>query len=337
MNKKDRSQASGNKTHQSSRSWEVSDAEPDSSLGCVLGSAVGDALGAPFEFLSPGAFSERFPWDNSDNEMIGNSLWEPGEFTDDTQMAILETLAFLDAGNLEEALPLAFAKFASWSQSGPKDIGISTSDVLCDPDYRTAASDYFEENPHAAAGNGGLMRASFIAARGSFGSHSDSVEMARKFSALTHGDPSASEGRALWHSLIFAAVRGEEDVFGEPLDWALDELEEEHRELYADMLSPHPPTRLPNGTVWGCMRDAAQALRRSDSFEDCMRIACDSGDDVDTVAAVAGSLAGAVYGVHDIPERWLEALNGEVLGEFYDADALIDLHDKVLAVPRPEN
>lgn len=58
-------------------------------LGAVLGSAVGDALGAPFEFGPEGAFSARFPVPGQGGEMCGGGGWDPGEATDDTQMAVL--------------------------------------------------------------------------------------------------------------------------------------------------------------------------------------------------------------------------------------------------------
>ena len=300
-------------------------------LGCVVGSAVGDALGAPFEFGPAGAFSERFPTGHSENEMIGNELWEPGEFTDDTQMAILEALAFLETGDLDAALPVAFDKFVEWKNSGPKDVGISTSAVLSNPHgFPTASTEYFYQNPGGAAGNGSLMRASFIASRWSFSNYTGTAEVARKFSAVTHGDPAAGEGRAVLQSLIRWAVHDNEDIFAKPLDWTIDYLLEDHQELYRSMLSPSPPLDLPNGTVWGCLRDAALAVRQTETFEDCMRMACDVGDDVDTVGAVAGALAGAIYGLAAIPERWLERLHGDVLGVTYDADALVHLANRML-------
>ncbi len=62
-----------------------------------------------------------------------------------------------------------------------------------------------------------------------------------------------------------------------------------------------------------------------------MRAACDVGGDVDTVAAVAGGLAGSLYGLSGIPERWLERLNGVVLGERYDVARLVSLAKAVLS------
>ncbi|MFD4810832.1 ADP-ribosylglycohydrolase family protein, partial [Streptomyces sp. NPDC058418] len=61
----------------------------DRAVGAVVGSAVGDALGAPFEFGPEGAFSARFPRPGGGGEMCGGGGWDPGEATDDTQMAVL--------------------------------------------------------------------------------------------------------------------------------------------------------------------------------------------------------------------------------------------------------
>ncbi|MBA2944276.1 ADP-ribosylglycohydrolase family protein [Streptomyces himalayensis] len=67
------------------------------SAGAVVGSAVGDALGGPFEFGPRGAFSARFPTPGAGGEMSGGGGWDPGEATDDTQMAVLARTA-IDLG-----------------------------------------------------------------------------------------------------------------------------------------------------------------------------------------------------------------------------------------------
>ena len=77
--------------------------DPDRAVGCVVGSAVGDALGAPFEFGPEGAFSARFPRPGQGGEMCGGGGWEPGEATDDTQMAVLVGESLLEHGGLEPA------------------------------------------------------------------------------------------------------------------------------------------------------------------------------------------------------------------------------------------
>ncbi|MER6630393.1 ADP-ribosylglycohydrolase family protein [Streptomyces sp. NPDC000987] len=97
-------------------------------VGAVVGSAVGDALGGPFEFGPRGAFSARFPIPGAGGEMCGGGGWDPGEATDDTQMTVLVAESLLERGGLD--LPDIFARFQRWAAAEPKDIGLQTEDVL---------------------------------------------------------------------------------------------------------------------------------------------------------------------------------------------------------------
>src|ERR1044071_2627517 len=90
--------------------------------GAIVGSAVGDALGAPFEFGPAGAFSAS----GVENEMRGGGGWDPGEATDDTQMAIHVAESLLERGGLDPEH--VFARFRRWAADDPKDIGLQTED-----------------------------------------------------------------------------------------------------------------------------------------------------------------------------------------------------------------
>jgi ADP-ribosylglycohydrolase len=257
--------------------------------------------------------------------MIGSPLWEPGEFTDDTQMAILEAESLVACAGIDDAD--LFDRFRRWAASGPKDVGIMTSTVLSHHDPAQAAAAFYAANPDGAAGNGSLMRAGFAAARWMFGYSSGTGEVARRLSRVTHADPAAQEGRALFHILCQKLFfTGEWPSDTEPL---ITCLHPDHREHYRALIGDDPPMVLGNGTVWGCLRDAVRAVRHSDDFEGAMRNALDVGNDVDTVAAVAGGLAGVLYGLDDIPRRWTESLHGTVLGRTYRTPDLLDLYDRL--------
>lgn len=101
-------------------------------VGAVLGSAVGDALDAPFEFDPEGAFSARFPAPGDGGEMCGGGGWDPGEATDDTQMAVLVAESLLECDGLQ--LPDMFGRFRVWAAADPKDIGLQTEAVLSSGD-----------------------------------------------------------------------------------------------------------------------------------------------------------------------------------------------------------
>ncbi|MFD5554309.1 ADP-ribosylglycohydrolase family protein [Streptomyces sp. NPDC127068] len=277
-------------------------------VGVVVGSAVGDALGAPFEFGPPGAFSARFPDPGGGGEMCGGGGWEPGEATDDTQMAVLVADSLRERGGLD--LPDVFARFQRWAAAEPKDIGLQTEDVLTNGlPWDRAAAHHFRVN-HRAAGNGSLMRASTSAVRFAAAGRAVTTDAARRLAALTHGDPAAWEGTAVFHELVRSALSG-----ADPLDALPDALalvHPDHRERYATVLAPdwHPDRATEfNGAVWPCLGSAVWALRATDSFEGAVRAAIDLGGDTDTVAAVTGGLAGARYGPAAIPARWTDPLH----------------------------
>ncbi|QFQ97856.1 ADP-ribosylglycohydrolase family protein [Streptomyces phaeolivaceus] len=282
--------------------------DPQRALGAILGSAVGDALGAPFEFGPEGAFSARFPGTGHGGEMCGGGGWDPGEATDDTQMAVLVGESLVEHERLQ--LPDVFARFQRWAAAGPKDIGIQTEDVLTSgDDWDLAAAIHFQVNLRAA-GNGALMRAATSAVYFAKDGRARSMDAARHLSALTHGDPAAWEGTAVFHELVRVALTG-----GDPLT-ALPEtlaaLHPDHRPRYDTVLAPdwHPDDATEfNGAVWPCLGSAVWAVRTTDDYEGAVRAAVDLGGDTDTVAAVTGGLAGAVYGAAAIPERWLEPLH----------------------------
>lgn len=100
-------------------------------IGAVLGSAVGDALGAPFEFGPAGQYSARFPEPvlGGIGEMVGGGGfgWAPGEFTDDTQMAIVQAESILAHSGVDGAD--LFERFRVWA-SRAADVGVQTSAVL---------------------------------------------------------------------------------------------------------------------------------------------------------------------------------------------------------------
>ncbi|MEV8422985.1 ADP-ribosylglycohydrolase family protein [Streptomyces niveus] len=281
-------------------------ARTDRVLGAVVGSAVGDALGAPFEFGPAGVHTARFP--DGVGEMCGGGGWDPGEATDDTQMAVLIGESLLERGGLE--LPDIFGRFRRWAEADPKDIGLQTEQVLLSGDpWDLAAAIHFQRSGRAA-GNGSLMRAATPAVHFAAAGRDATMAAARRIAALTHGDAAAWEGTAVLHELIRVALDGADPVAAVPD--ALRHVHEDHRPRWATVLAPgwHPDDATEfNGAVWPCLGSALWALRTTGSFEASLAAAIDLGGDTDTVAAVTGALAGAVYGFATIPQRWTDPLH----------------------------
>ncbi|MEU1538530.1 ADP-ribosylglycohydrolase family protein [Actinacidiphila glaucinigra] len=278
--------------------------------GAIVGSAVGDALGAPFEFGPEGAFSARFPEPGTAGEMCGGGGWDPGEATDDTQMAVLVADSLLERGTLD--LPDVFARFVRWAAADPKDIGLQTEAVLTSGDpWDLAAALHFRTH-HRAAGNGALMRAAPAAVHFAGHGRPASLDAARRIAALTHGDRAAWEGSAILHDLVRVALDGGDPVAPAVVADALAQVPEPFHERWAAVLAPdwHPGLATEfNGAVWPCLGSAVWAVRTTRGFEAALRAAVDLGGDTDTVAAVTGTLAGAAHGLAAVPGRWTAALH----------------------------
>ncbi|MFF3324302.1 ADP-ribosylglycohydrolase family protein [Streptomyces sp. NPDC002889] len=278
----------------------------DRVIGTVVGSAVGDALGAPFEFGERGVFRAHFP--DGVGEMRGGGGWDPGEATDDTQMAVLVGESLLECGGLD--LADVFRRFQRWAAGDPKDIGLQTQDVLANGEpWDRAAALHFQVTGRAA-GNGSLMRAATSAVHFAGAGREATMAAARRIAALTHGDRAAWEGTAVFHELVRVALEGADPLAAVPS--ALDQVDPAQRARWATVLAPdwHPDDATEfNGAVWPCLGSALWALRTTTAYEQALAAAIDLGGDTDTVAAVTGALAGAVYGAGAIPARWTDALH----------------------------
>ena len=295
-------------------------------VGALVGSVVGDALGAPFEFGPANAFGHRFPsrllLDPS--EMVGGGQWEAAEWTDDTQMALLVADSLLDRTGLDEAD--LYSRFVEWCRSSPKDVGVQTRSVLASGrPWQSAASEHFAR-VRKGAGNGSLMRALPGALYFAGADRVVSADAARRISALTHGDPAAGEGCVLYHELVRIALEGDNPL--DAIDDALALVKAEHRDQWAHYVAAgYDPLREPmsNGAVWPALGAAVWALRTTSTFDDALRAAIDLGNDTDTVACITGGLAGAVYSIGAIPSRWTSYLHGQVIGRSDSGIGLAEL------------
>ena len=287
----------------------------DRAVGAVLGSAAGDALGAGYEFGPP--VPEPTPILMQGGGSFG---WRPGEWTDDTSMAvpILQTVARGDDPAAEASLDGLVTAWAGWAQTAP-DVGIQTRRVLSRLEARTAsasgiAARQVHESTGQSAGNGSLMRtAPLVLAylRGDDGEEERLASAARAVSDLTHHEADAGDACVLWCVAIrHAVLHGELDVLR-----GLDLLEPAARRVWTERLvaaehaEPVDFTET-NGWVVSALQAAYAAVRRSTSLEDALVRAVRSGNDTDTVAAIAGGLAGALYGAAALPEEWRAVLHG---------------------------
>lgn len=302
-------------------------------LGLVVGAAVGDALGAPFEFGPAGQYSRRFPRPvlAGTGEMIGGGSfgWAPGEFTDDTQMALAMALTLLDAGRYEpDALWRAWRCWAA----DAADVGTTTRASLRCADWRSVR----HAEPLRSAANGALMRAFPLAVAFIDATDDDARAVVLHQASLTHPHPASGWGAWLAVVMMRAGIRGA-DPFA-ALARELNEMPGDGAGAFRAVLAPdwspdrpHPQ----NGSVWGCLAEAVWAVRSTDSFDSAVITAIELGGDTDTVACVAGAIAGALYGVQAIPSRWATSVHGRVaLPEGERRFGLADLQQVALELAR---
>lgn len=300
----------------------------DRAAGVMVGLACGDALGAAYEFGGP--YSADMPVEMKGGGAFG---WEPGEWTDDTSMAI-PLLELIASGERPRGYKLrsAVKRWIEWMEDA-KDVGTQTSAVLSEAKLASngdfyeldsaagaAAKKYQRQHPNAA-GNGSLMR---TPPYGLVGQDLRYIaDTAAGQSKLTHPHDDATTACAIWSAAIGHAVdTGQLDVrvglratVSESGQGALYALWESRIEEAESFLPEHFTK---NGWVVQALQGAWSAIVHSgdraandpDHVRRALQIAVRGGGDTDTVAAIAGGLIGAAYGVSAIPLGWKRRIHG---------------------------
>ena len=283
----------------------------DRALGAIWGSAVGDALGAPYEFHPPIAAEEPVVLRSSE-------LWEEGEWTDDTSMAVVVLRELAAGRSLNDATTLGRIVHAwkGWAE-GAKDVGNQTRAVLSQVTVptealsRAAAYRVHLENGGRSAGNGSLMRTGPVAlAHLGLGGEDAAWKAAARLSELTHHEKDATQACQLWTVAIRQAI-----LTGR-LDFrtGLNRLPAADAEVWSQRLQEaeegQPADFANNGWVVTALQAAVSAIHHGLNLQDILERAVRAGYDTDTVAAIAGSLAGAVHGASALPQAWVGALHG---------------------------
>lgn len=309
----------------------------DRAIGIIVGSAVADALGAPFEFGDPEMYSELFPVPvlSGSGEMVGGGGfgWAPGEFTDDTQMALALAAAIEEAGGFDAST--VWRHFRTWAATAI-DVGITTRYALDNDTHVGAAALAHDKTRGRSGSNGAVMRIAPVATHGVRLGREEAFRLAVDQASLTHFDPVASAAAAFVAEVARATVvHGD---FAAAVDGAFDLLSSSPlAEVFAEQLAPCLVDRWSpfddegpsNGSARTATAQALWAVRRAACFHDAIVAAIDLGGDTDTVAAIAGVMAGARFGFQAIPSRWSTYVNGTVDGpdgrRTYDSQDLVDL------------
>ena len=289
------------------------EAQRDRAVGALLGLAVGDAVGAAIEFSTKPALAVLH-----DMAEGGPHNLRRGQWTDDTAMALALADSLLHDGALDA--PDLMGRFLSWYETGAYsctgtwfDIGNATRVAL--NRFRRTGEALAGSTDPSAGGNGALMRLAPVAIR-----HWRDRDALARVAALqtrtTHGAPTTLRASDVFATLLADAIAGAplQELLASP---AADHIEGGWRSLHRDSVRG-------DGYVVRSLQAAIWGVARTTSFRSAVLLAANLGEDADTTAAIAGQLAGAVYGASGIPAEWLQALTWreritETAGRLFDA------------------
>jgi ADP-ribosyl-[dinitrogen reductase] hydrolase len=295
----------------------------DRVLGSILGLAIGDALGAPFEFRR--RTQVAFPLPAFELPWMGLPR---GTWTDDTAMARNLWLSLIEH---EGALDLddVLARHQAWLASGPADVGNQTRLALEEAAAGTgepARAVFARRGPEVSAGNGSVA---YCAPLGVTRSRRPErlLDEAPALSRVTHWDGRCQTACLAVSTTVAALVRGEAADAAVLNSLAVLSDREGGEELEF-LVGESGRSRQIDGPDQGfCLFTAGIALQVAGeelAFEDGLRYVVGLGGDTDTNAAVAGALLGARHGVAAIPTNWLERLAERAAIE-HEAERLAEL------------
>ncbi|MEA9746087.1 ADP-ribosylglycohydrolase family protein [Xanthomonas campestris pv. raphani] len=289
--------------------------------GCLLGLAVGDALGTTLEFCVPGSFTPI-----TDMHGGGPFALRAGQWTDDTSMALCLAHSLLYRQGFDAADQMN--RYCNWYQHGYLsstgtcfDIGGTVRQAL--ERYLDGGPAFSGSDDPRAAGNGSLMRlapvAMFYAQR-----PEQLSERAADSSRTTHAAPEALDACRLFAFQLRAALLGSgRDEVLRPA--ALPSQSLVTPAIGALLVRVHASVARAQIRGTGYVVDALSAalwcFATTDTFADAVLRAANLGDDADTTAAICGQLAGAFYGIDGIPAAWRERLQ--------DAAEILALADRL--------
>lgn len=283
----------------------------DRALGAYLGYAIGDALGATVEFMTPSEIAHQY---GVHSRMIGGG-WlklEPGQVTDDTEMTLCVGRAVIDAGGWN--LKGVCDEFAEWLKQVPVDVGNTVRRgirrYIIDGTMVTPPSD-------GDGGNGACMR-NLPVALATIGREADFERWTLEQCHITHNHHLSDAATLAMGRMVQRLVTG----------GGIAACREEARALVAS----HPEFRFERfrGPCSAYIADTVCTVLKhyflTDSVRTCITETVNMGGDADTAGALAGMLAGATYGASTLPDAWLKRLDQAV------ADEIVEQVPQLLAI-----
>jgi ADP-ribosylglycohydrolase len=289
--------------------------------GCLLGLAVGDAVGTTSEFKPLGSFKPI-------TGMAGGGPFKlkPGEWTDDTSMALCLATSLIEKTGFDPKDQMD--RYCRWWKEGYLssngvcfDIG-NTVAMALQQYQKTGDPIAGSISPHSA-GNGSIMRLAPVPIF-YFNTPEEAIEKSAESSRTTHGATACLDACRYLAALLIGALSGcsKDEILSPrytpvPGYWARKPLVVEIDEIACGSFKrKNPPEIQGTGYVVRSLEAALWSFYKTESFEPAILKAANLGDDADTTAAICGQVAGAYYGESDIPGKWLDRLvmRQEIIG-----------------------
>jgi ADP-ribosyl-[dinitrogen reductase] hydrolase len=279
-------------------------------VGCLLGLACGDAVGTAVEFKPRGTFAPV-------TDMVGGGPFNllPGEWTDDTAMALCLAVSLLEKNGFDPQDQME--RYCRWQDEGYLssngrcfDIGNTVAGAL--HRYRMTGEPFSGSTDPYTAGNGSLMRLAPVSMY-YVEDLRKVVQYAGESSQTTHGAQEAVDGCRLFGKMIALALQGKtkEEVLFNTSDTSLavPELAPSIAEISLGYYRDKQEDEIRgSGYVGASLEAALWSFLNTESYKEAILRAVNLGEDADTTAAMCGQIAGAYYGVEGIPQEWLEKL-----------------------------
>lgn len=288
--------------------------------GCLLGLAVGDALGTTLEFRAPGSFAPL-------TDMVGGGPFEllPGQWTDDTSMALCLAHSLLYCRGFDAIDQMN--RYCNWYRHGYMsstgecfDIGGTVRQAL--EAYLRSGDPFSGSQAESSAGNGSLMRIAPVAMYFAHSPMATVAGMAADSSRTTHGAAEAVDACVLFAAQLCMALAGHDKpgiLSGHGVQPRTPKIAALARR---DHTAVDAAEIRGSGYVVDALAAALWCFATTDDYASAVLRAANLGNDADTTAAICGQLAGAYYGLEGIPPAWRQKL--------HDGSMLLTLADDLM-------
>lgn len=277
--------------------------------GCLLGLAIGDALGTALDSKPAGSFEPV-------HDLVGGGPFqlEPGQWTDDTAMALCLATSLIDQRGFDPVDQMR--RYLRWYREGYLsstgtciDIGNTVRSAL--HRFEATGEPFSGSKDPRSAGNGSLMRLApvpmFFAA-----DPRTAIERAAESSRTTHGSEEAVDACRYMAGLIIGALQGrpKDELLGNAFTpaaglWGKSPISPRVRDVASGSFKTKaPPDIRGTGYVVESLEAALWAFHGARVFREGALLAVNLGGDADSTGAIYGQLAGAYFGEEGIPRRW---------------------------------